>query len=73
MALGLEEAVLTNQIPGHLLVFLDAADIRELQQGVNVVWVELKQDLWGHVITMGYGSPEEPFWPFKFHSCKNVM
>lgn len=33
--------ILTDEVPGHLLILLYAADIRELQQGINVVGVEL--------------------------------
>lgn len=39
--------ILTNKVPGHLLVLLYAADIRELQQRVNVVGVQLQQSLQG--------------------------
>ena len=38
-------ALLTYEVPGHLLVLLDAAHVRQLQQRVDVVGVNLQQGL----------------------------
>lgn len=35
----------TDEIPGHLLIFLNAAHIWELQQRINVVAIKLQESL----------------------------
>lgn len=38
-------SALTYEITGHLLILLHPAHVAELQEGVHVVWVHLKQQL----------------------------